>query len=215
MFLVPEPGVSRGPFELMLFVQVDSKVVSPGEALITNMALVPSYEIPLMLSFMVNLHGDECARGEATGGNITVKSWLAAVCVQVFAQINQVLAAVFAVFTAVWFLIAVAELDVVAQCRGGRTGHVTQWAFVVAHVGSHVISQESFCCKPFGTVRTLEPLTFHGTLSYNMVKELGVVSIHPPATWTCHYLLLCVAAQVLSQFRTSFSCGFTIFPSAV
>lgn len=40
---------------------------------------------------------------------------------------------VFAVFTAVWLLVTVAKLDVVAQ-RGRRwTSHVTQRAFVVAH----------------------------------------------------------------------------------
>lgn len=44
---LPEPRVSRWPFELVFFVQMDRKVVSPGEALITHMALVASYKTPL------------------------------------------------------------------------------------------------------------------------------------------------------------------------
>lgn len=40
---------------------------------------------------------------------------------------------VFAVVTAVWLLVTVAELYVVAQCRRRWTCHVTQRAFVVAH----------------------------------------------------------------------------------
>ena len=52
--------------------------------------------------------------------------------------------------------------------------------------------------------------TFHGTLSYDVVKELGVVCIHPPAAGTRHQLLLGVAAQVLPELSTPFSRGFTI-----
>lgn len=52
---LPEPGVSRGPFELMLFVQMNGQVVAPGEALIAHMALVASYKIPLI---MERKHGE-------------------------------------------------------------------------------------------------------------------------------------------------------------
>lgn len=46
-----------------------------------------------MLSFVVNLHGAEGTRGEATGGNVAVECWLAAVGIQVFAQVDQILTA--------------------------------------------------------------------------------------------------------------------------
>lgn len=46
---LPEPGVSRGPFELVLFVQVNSEAVAPGEALIAHVALVASDKIPLVV----------------------------------------------------------------------------------------------------------------------------------------------------------------------
>ena len=48
----------------------------------------------LMLSFVVNLHGAEGTRGETTAGNVAAKSRLAAVGVQVFAQVYQILTAV-------------------------------------------------------------------------------------------------------------------------
>lgn len=115
MLLVPEPWVSRRPFELVLFVQMDSKVVAPGEALTTHMALVASYKITLMLFFMVNLHGGEGTRGEATARNVAVECRLAAVGFQVFTQVDQILTAVLAVVAAVWLLVTVAELDMVAQ----------------------------------------------------------------------------------------------------
>lgn len=63
-------------------------------------------------------------------------------------------------------------------------------------------------------MRTLEPLTFHGTLSNYVVEELCVAGVHPTTAWTRHYLLLGVAAQVLPKLRTPFSGGFAIFPSA-
>lgn len=44
-----------------------------------------------MLSFMVKLHGAQGARGEAAAGNVTVKSWLAAMGIEVFAQVDQIL----------------------------------------------------------------------------------------------------------------------------
>lgn len=53
--------------------------------------------------------------------------------------------------------------------------------------------------------------TFHGALSYDVVKQLGVASIHPSTAWTCHYLLLGVAAKVLPQLRTPLSGRFTIW----
>ncbi len=46
-----------------------------------------------MLSFVVNLHGAERARGEAAAGNVAVECRLAAVGVQVFAQVDQILTA--------------------------------------------------------------------------------------------------------------------------
>lgn len=45
---LPESGVSRGPFELVLFVQMNSEAVAPGETLITHMALVASSKTPLI-----------------------------------------------------------------------------------------------------------------------------------------------------------------------
>lgn len=45
----------------------------------------------LMLSFVVNLHGAKGTRGEATASNVAVEGRLAAVGVQVFAQVNQIL----------------------------------------------------------------------------------------------------------------------------
>lgn len=47
-------------------------------------------------------------------------------------------------------------------------------------------------------------------LPNDVVKQLSVVGVHPPAAGTCHYLLLSVTAQVLSQLRTPFSRSFTI-----
>lgn len=82
------------------------------------MTFVPRYKISLVLSFVVNLHGDECTRGESTARNLTTEGRLAAVGIQVFAQVDKILTAVFTVFTAVGSLVAVAELDMVAQCRG-------------------------------------------------------------------------------------------------
>lgn len=99
-------------------------------------------------------------------------------------------------------------------------------------MGPHVVPQKSFCCKSFGAVRALEPLTynthrvkrfshllpafalpdvtFHSALSDDVVKEFGVVGVHAPAAWTRHDLLLSVAAQVLPQLGATFSCRFTI-----
>lgn len=45
--LVPESGVSRGPFELVLLAEVGSEVVSPSEALLTDMTLVAGHKISL------------------------------------------------------------------------------------------------------------------------------------------------------------------------
>lgn len=113
----------------------------------------------LMISFVVNLHGAQGTRGEAAAGNVAAERRLTAVSVQVFAQVDHVLTPckhniecvsgeekkmkcrsvqlsftpVFAVITAVWFLVAVAEFYVVAQSGRRRAGHVTQRAFVVAH----------------------------------------------------------------------------------
>lgn len=53
--------------------------------------------------------------------------------------------------------------------------------------------------------------TFHGALSYDVVKQLCIVGIHPPTAGTCHHLFLSVAAQVLSQLRTAFSSSFTVW----
>lgn len=53
--------------------------------------------------------------------------------------------------------------------------------------------------------------TFHGALSYDVVKQLCIVGIHPPTAGTCHHLFLSVAAQVLSQLRTAFSSRFTVW----
>lgn len=53
--------------------------------------------------------------------------------------------------------------------------------------------------------------TFHVFLPDNMIKQLGVVGVHPSTARTRHHLLLSVAAQVLSQLRTPFSGGFTIW----
>lgn len=102
----------------MLFVQVNSEAVAPGEALITHVALVASSKTPLisrhrpmknytfeektnnnvifspfylMLSFVVKLHGAQGARGEDAAGNVTVKSWFAAVGIKMFAQVYQIL----------------------------------------------------------------------------------------------------------------------------
>lgn len=104
-----------------------------------------------MLFFMVNLHGAEGTRGEATARNVAVECRLAAVGFQMFTQVDQIFTAtkiksrvrvlrkhkyncmfnsfilicitvasqdvipVLAVVTAVWPLITVAELDMVAQ----------------------------------------------------------------------------------------------------
>lgn len=40
--------MARGPFELVLFVQMNSEAVAPGETLITHMALVASSKTPLI-----------------------------------------------------------------------------------------------------------------------------------------------------------------------
>lgn len=45
---IPESGVSRGPFELVLFVQMNSEAVASGKTLITYMALVASSKPPLV-----------------------------------------------------------------------------------------------------------------------------------------------------------------------
>lgn len=95
-----------------------------------------------MLSFVVNLHGREGSRGESAARSLTVEARLAAVCVQVSAQVKHVLAPanakmmilvktrqqksaasaaasadvipVLAELAAVRLLVAVAELDVVS-----------------------------------------------------------------------------------------------------
>lgn len=38
----------------------------------------------LVLLLLVELHGDQAARGEAAVGNVAAVGWLAAVCFQVF-----------------------------------------------------------------------------------------------------------------------------------
>lgn len=96
---------------------MNSEAVAPGETLITHVALVASSKTPLilhhspienytwednnnninsslfylMLPFMVKLHGAQGARGEAAAGNVTLKSWLTAVGIKVFAQVDQIL----------------------------------------------------------------------------------------------------------------------------
>lgn len=45
----------------------------------------------LMLSFMVKFHGAQGARGEAAASDVTVKSRLTAMSIEVFAQVNQIL----------------------------------------------------------------------------------------------------------------------------
>lgn len=52
--------------------------------------------------------------------------------------------------------------------------------------------------------------TIHVFLSNDVVKELCVVGVHPPTSWTGHHLLLGVATQVLSKLWAPFNCGFTI-----
>lgn len=49
MWDLPESGVSRRPFELVLFEQMNSEVVAPAETLIAHMALVASDKIPLIM----------------------------------------------------------------------------------------------------------------------------------------------------------------------
>lgn len=44
---LPKSGVSRGPFKLVLFEQMNSEVVAPAETLIAHVAFVASYAIPL------------------------------------------------------------------------------------------------------------------------------------------------------------------------
>lgn len=44
-----------------------------------------------MLSFMVKFHGAQGTRGEGAARNVAVKSWLAAVGIEVFAQVDQIL----------------------------------------------------------------------------------------------------------------------------
>ena len=44
-----------------------------------------------MLSFLVNLHGAEGARGEAAVMNVAVERGLTAVGIQMFAQVDQIL----------------------------------------------------------------------------------------------------------------------------
>lgn len=46
---LPESGVSRRPFELVLFEQMNGEVVAPAETLIAHMALVASNKIPLVM----------------------------------------------------------------------------------------------------------------------------------------------------------------------
>lgn len=62
-------------------------------------------------------------------------------------------------------------------------------------------------------MRTLESLTFHGALSNDVVKQLGVIGVHAPTAWTRHHLLLGVTTQMLPQLWAAFNSGFTIFPS--
>lgn len=57
--------------------------------------------------------------------------------------------------------------------------------------------------------------TFHGALSNYVVEKFCVAGVHPATAWTCHYLLLSMAAQVLPQLRTPFSSGFTIWRMTV
>lgn len=44
---LPKSGMSRGPFKLVLFEQMNGEVVAPAETLIAHVAFVASYTIPL------------------------------------------------------------------------------------------------------------------------------------------------------------------------
>lgn len=46
------------------------------------------------------------------------------------------------------------------QPIGITTGNTDNMEEERLTMGSHVVSQQSFCCKTFGAVRTLEPLTY-------------------------------------------------------
>lgn len=46
------------------------------------------------------------------------------------------------------------------QFMGVMTTNSDSMMLVWLTVGSHVVSQQSFCGETFGTVRTLEPLTY-------------------------------------------------------
>lgn len=96
--------------------------------------------------------------------------------------------------------------------------------FLLQNVWSSVSTGTSDLCDTTQIVRLLKVFfnitklnfinltesTFHGALSYDVVKQLCIVGIHPPTAGTCHHLFLSVAAQVLSQLRTAFSSRFTV-----
>lgn len=190
---VPESGVSRGPFELMLFVQMNCEAVASGETLITYMALVASrkpslvshgrpmkninwhvweekrqrlYFLPLFTScsrlwwsFMVLrarevklqpvmsqwkvgslLWVSRCLRKSIKFLHLGGKQrngwngqWSASCLCRCGFWAAEDLAPVFATVAGVRLLVTVPEFDMISQRRWWGTGHVAEWAFVVAH----------------------------------------------------------------------------------
>lgn len=116
----PEAGVTRGPLELVLLAEVRGEVVPPGEALLAHVALVAWDKValqrnhnvmqpvmstpppgvhtsncashPHLVHFLVvGLDGVQGAGGVTAVSEVAVVGGLAAVRVQVLAQVNQVL----------------------------------------------------------------------------------------------------------------------------
>lgn len=78
--------------------------------------------------------------------------------VQVLPEVNQILTAVVTTVTFIGSVFTVSEAHVIPEGRRQWAGHVTQRAFIVIHVVAHVVTQESLCGKPLGTVGALETL---------------------------------------------------------
>lgn len=106
---------------------------------------------------------------EATVLKVTPVGWPLAVGVQVFPEVNHVLAAVVTTVTLKGPVLTVAKAHVVAEGGRQRAGHVTQRALIVIHMVAHVVPQQPLCGKSLRTVRALEALLIQGGLATDVI----------------------------------------------
>lgn len=213
ILFVSEPGVSRRPFQLVFFAQMESESVAPREGLVTEMTLVFGDHSTLMYSLVVLVHGVGHAGGVVASLYGAVVGCSLVVSLHVLPQIMLVLKASLTEVAGEWTLVTMAKLDVDLQSGKSCARHVTQRTLDVVHMLSHVVSQQSLVGKAFVTMLTNQGLLWLG-LSVDMVEELGVAGEHAAAGGAGHQALLGVAPQVLSQTVFDLEEGVTSFPVA-